>query len=230
MLLIQRLWVECRLRAVSIFLRDSRTGERRARMKTTPLEKSETRREERGDFHVVVKVQGLPESRGRSKVTKPIFSNSAKRELSWVDLNLWMEWNIKWSWCELRKYKFWWRDLHWILAWENSRHLVTLPLVSRPSYLNLYFRSSRHFHLRNIFARFLMSVNESFFDTTAYGFVSPHLLSFQWSVRSYQNVAYVQTPPSEKGPSPSFSEERGFCTQIIQNALLLCTFHVPYLP
>ena len=38
----------------SIFFRDSRTGERRARMKTTPLEKSETRREERGDFHVVV--------------------------------------------------------------------------------------------------------------------------------------------------------------------------------
>ena len=110
-----------------------------------------------------------------------------------------MEWNIKWSWCELRKYKFWWRDLHWILAWENSRHLVTLPLVSRPSYLNLYFRSSRHFHLRNIFARFLMSVNERFFDTTAYGFVSPHLLSFQWSVRSYQNVAYVQTPPRRRG-------------------------------
>ena len=74
-----------------------------------------------------------------------------------------------------------------------------------------------------------MSVNERFFDTTAYGFVSLHLLSFQWSVRSYQNVAYVQTPPSEKGPSPSFSEERGFCTQINQNAFLLCTFHVPYL-
>ena len=35
--------------------------------------------------------------------------------------------------------------------------------------------------------------------------------------------------PSEKGPSRSFSEERGFCTQINQNAFLLCTFHVPYL-
>ena len=42
---------ECRLRVVSIFLGDSRAGETRARMKTTPREKGETRREERGDFH-----------------------------------------------------------------------------------------------------------------------------------------------------------------------------------
>ena len=64
-----------------------------------------------------------------------------------------MEWNIKWSWCELRKYKFWWRDLHWILAWENSRHLVTLPLVSRPSYLNLYLPQFTSFSFKKHFCK-----------------------------------------------------------------------------
>ena len=84
------------------------------------------------------------------------------------------------------------------------------------------------FSFKKHFWRFLMSVNEVFLYHRLRVFFTPS--PFFPMVRPVQPKCSLCTDsPSEKGPSPVFSEERGFCTQINKNAFLLCTFHVPYL-